>query len=155
MANAAPTTRANIYAALMKKSAFEVLQENETPSQLRISGRCPLDRWAFFGPVIHRLISVSDVPGNPWTCDVSKKYIIHNDKLLYTWRLIFQGAGLAEQYPNITQTILNAPQPGRVELTSQLLPGYKPGDVRGGVNERGKGSAPAGTAPMAVTRQRR
>ncbi len=155
MANAAPITRSDIYVALAKRGAFEVLQENETPSQLRISGRCQLDRWPFFGPIIHTLISASDKPGSPWTCDVSKKYIILNDKLLYTWRLIFQGQDLASQYPSIIATIMNAPRPGRVEVTSQLLPGYKPGDVRGGVNERGKGSAPAGTVPMAVTRQRR
>lgn len=149
MANAAPVTRANIYAALAQKSGFEVLEENETPKQLRISGRSHLDRWAFFAPVIYQLISASEKPGSPWTCDVSKRYIVHNQKILYTWRLIFQSPDLAAQYQNIVATIMSSARPARVELTSQLLPGYQPGDVRGGRNEKGKGSAPAGTPVLA------
>lgn len=154
MANAAPVTKANVYAALMRKSGFEVLEEHETAKQLRISGRSHLDRWPFFAPVIFQLLSASEKHGNPWTCDISKKYIVHNSKILYMWRLIFQSADLAPQYPSIVAAITSAPQPARVELTRQLLPGYQPGDVRGGRNERGKGSAPAGTPVLAQTRQR-
>ena len=154
MANVAPTTKANVYAALMQKCGFEVLEELETAKQLRISGHSHRDRWDFFAPVIFQLLTTSDKPGAPWTCDVSKKYITHNGKILYTWRLIFQGADLAKQYQNIVATIMASQQPARVELTRQLLPGYKEGDVRGGVNAKGKGSQAAGSPVLAQTRQR-
>ncbi len=154
MANATPSTKADVYAALIQKCGFEVLEEHESAKQLRISGRNHRDRWPFFLPVIYKLIATSEKPGNPWTCDVSKKYLVHNDKVLYAWRLIFQGAELQKQYSSIIATIRSAPQPARVELTSQLLPGYKPGDVRGGVNAKGKGVATAGSLPLALTRPR-
>lgn len=154
MANVAPITKANVYAALMQKCGFEVLEELENAKQLRISGRSHRDRWAFFAPVIYQLLDASEKPGTLWTCDVSKKYIKHNGKILYTWRLIFQGADIVAQYQSIVSTIMSSPQPARVELTSQLLPGYKPGDVRGGVNARGKGSQSAGSPVLAQTRQR-
>ena len=154
MPNAAPITKANVYAALMQKCGFEVLEELEGAKQLRISGRSHQDRWAFFAPVIYQLLTTSDKPGNPWTLDISKKYIIHGDKIRYVWRLIFQSPDLAAQYQNIVAAIMSSPQPARVELTRQLLPGYKEGDVRGGVNARGKGSQSAGSPVMAQTRQR-
>lgn len=153
MANVAPITKANVYAALMQRCGFEVLKEQETPKQLRISGRSHLDRWPFFAPVIYQLLEASAKPGSAWTCDVSKMYIIHNNKILYTWRLIFQGDDLARQYQSIVSAIMASPQPARVELTRQLLPGYKEGDVRGGVNARGKGSQAAGSPVMAQTRR--
>lgn len=154
MANAAPITKANVYAALMQKCGFEVLEELENAKQLRISGRSHRDRWGFFAPVILQLLEAEEKPGATWTCDISKKYIKHNGKILYTWRLIFQGNDLAKQYPSIISTIMASAQPARVELTRQLLPGYKEGDVRGGVNARGKGSQTAGSPVMAQTRQR-
>ena len=150
MTNTNPS-RADVYAALMQKCGFEVLEEAENQRQLRISGRCALERWAFFLPVIHKLITTSDKPGNPWTCDVSKKYIVPNGKVLYTWRLIFQGKELQGQYADIISTIRSAPRPARVELDRQLLPGYQPGDVRGGVNALGKGVSSAGSSPLIVS----
>lgn len=153
MATATPT-KANVYAALMQKCGFEVLEELESPVQLRIAGRSHVDRWAFFAPVVFQLIKASEKPGNPWTVDISKKYIVHGDKIRYTWRLIFQSPDLAKQYQSIAAAIMSSPQPARVELTRQLLPGYKEGDVRGGVNEKGKGSQAAGSPVMAQTRQR-
>lgn len=151
MANA---TKADVYAALMQKCGFEVLEEQEGAKQLRIMGRSQRERWPFFLPVIHRLLKTSKAAGNPWTCDISKMYLENNDKVFYTWRIIFQSADVKAQYANIVGAIRSAPQPARVELDRQLLPGYKPGDVRGGVNAKGKGVSSAGSLPMAMTRGR-
>lgn len=151
MANS--VTRADVYAALLQKSGLEVLQEKETDKQLRIMGRSPVERWPFFLPVIDRLLRVSDTPGGAWTCDISKQYMRRNDKVLYAWRLIFQApTGLAAQYENIASVIRSAPAPSRVEVTSMLLPGHKKGQIRGGVDAKGKGASKAGTLPMAITR---
>lgn len=152
-AMAAPN-KTNVYAALMRKSGFEVIQEKETDKQLRLMGRSPVDRWNFFVPVMHRLLTASAKPGALWTCDISKQYLLRNDQVLYAWRLIFQADALAEQYGDIAKTILSALSPSRVELQSQLLPGCKPGDVRGGFNAKGKGTGAAGSLPLAATRSR-
>lgn len=159
--NARPTgttmaepSKVEVYAALMRKSGFEVIQEKETSKQLRIMGRVPTERWNFFVPVLHQLLTASAKPGPPWTCDVSKQYLLRNSQVLYAWRVIFQSENLLMQYGDITKTILSASSPARVELQSQLLPGYKPGDVRGGFNSKGKGTGVAGSLPLAATRNR-
>lgn len=153
MPNAPSATRADVYAALARKSGFEVLRENETPNQLRIMGRSLIDRWPFFSLVVFRLINLSQTPGNPWTCDISKQYLVSGERIRYSWRLIFQAPGeLAAQYGAIARAILETPAPARAEVTSITLPGYKPGQVRGGVNAKGKGAEVAGTLPMALTR---
>lgn len=150
MTNAAPANRSNVYAALMQKTGFEVLEESENPKKLRFCGRCKLDKWPFFAPVIHQLITTSKKPGNPWSIDISKQYIVHEGQVRYTWRFIFQAPDLTAQYQNIVSTIMAAAQPARVEVTRQLLPGYKEGDVRGGFNERGKGTGAAGSTPPTI-----
>jgi hypothetical protein len=145
-------TKADVYAALMRKGAYEVVQEQESVAQLRLMGRSPLNSWSFFFLMINHIIEVADAPQSPWTCDVSKKYFNRNGSTLYGWRFIFQAPRLADHYAAIVSTILSAPQPTRPEVTTMLLPGYKEGDVRGGVNAKGKGSSSAGSLPMAVTR---
>ena len=143
-------SRADIYAALTRKSGFQVVQENETPRQLRIMGRSHVDRWPFFLPVIYTLLLQSSKAEIPWTCDISKQYIINKDRVLYAWRMIFQSENLSSYYGDIAAAITSSPSPSRVEITEQLLPGYKRGDVRGGVNAKGKGSSSAGSIPLAM-----
>jgi len=146
------TTRADIYAALAKKCAFEVVQDNETARQLRIVGRCHYERWPFLLPVVHTLLSHSVQDTVPWTCDISKQYTIRDGKVLYGWRIIFQGDALSRSYEQIVAVINSAQRSARVELESVLLPGYKPGQTRGGVNAKGKGASSAGSVPMAIQR---
>lgn len=149
-------TKVDLYSALMRKCGFEVVQEKETAKQLRLMGRSPADRWTFFLPVVHRLLTLSGTPGNSWTCDISKQYMLRNDQVLYGWRLIFQvvSGDIADMYGSTIAAVNQALGPSRIELTSQLLPGYSPGDVRGGVNAKGKGVSSAGSLPMAVTGRR-
>jgi len=147
-------TSTDVCTVLTRKCGFEVISGKELPKQLRIMGRCHPDRWNFFLPVIHRLLTFSEDPSVGWTVDISKPYLLRNDRVLFAWRLIFQAQQIAEQYADIVDTITGAAGPTRVELSSQLLPGYKPGDIRGGVNAKGKGASSAGSLPMAVTRGR-
>lgn len=146
------SSKADVYAAMMRKGAYEVVQEQEGATQLRLLGRSPKDKWPAFSLMVNHLIMVADEQSPPWTCDVSKKYFRRNGVLLYGWRFIFQAPDLASHYEHIARTILAAPSPNRAEVDSILLPGYKPGDVRGGVDAKGKGASAAGSLPLAVTR---
>lgn len=145
-------SKLDVFAALQRKTGFEIVQEKETDNQLWMMGRCHPDRWGFFSLVINELIFASDSPNVPWTCDISKKYLRKGEKLVYGWRIIIQAAGVQEHYAQVTAVIMGAPRPSSAELQSQLLPGYKEGDVRGGFNEKGKGSGPAGSTPLAARR---
>lgn len=146
-------TRTDVYAALAQMSGFEVVKENETATQLRIMGRNHPDRWPFLLPVIFTLRKAEKKPTCRWKCDISKEYFEANDRILYAWRFIFKADNLAEYYGDIISTIRSAPRPARVEVESMTLPGYKPGQVHGGVNARGKGVAAADSIPMILTRR--
>lgn len=139
--------------ALKQKASFETLTHMPKASQLRITGRNHPDRWSFFLPVIYTLQRTA-AKDEHWSCDVSKQYFIRNDRIVYTWRLIFQGEDLASKYGYIANVVRGAPNPARVEVDEVMLPGYKVGDVRGGVNDKGKGVASAGSAPMILSRRR-
>lgn len=147
-------TGSDVCAALTRKSGFEVISGKELPNQLRVMGRCHPDRWNFFLPVVHNLLTFSEDPNVGWTVDISKPYLLREGRVLFAWRLIFQAPQVLEQYGSIVDAIGGSAGPTRVELTSQLLPGYRPGDVRGGINAKGKGSSAAGSLPMALTRGR-
>lgn len=147
-------TSVDVCAMLTRKGGLEVISHKDLPAQLRIMGRCHPDRWNFFLPVIHRLLTFSEDPAIGWTVDISKPYLLRNDRVLFAWRLIFQAPNIETQYASIVDIVAGSAGPTRVELTSQPLPGYKPGDVRGGVNAKGKGSSSAGSLPMALTRGR-
>lgn len=145
--------RTDIYTAMAQMSGFEIVKENETATQLRILGRNPSDRWPFLLPVIYILRKTETNPACRWKCDISKEYILANDRILYAWRFIFKAENLAEYYGEIAATIRSAARPARVEVESMTLPGYKPGQVRGGVNARGKGVAAADSIPMILSRR--
>lgn len=154
MADVTPP-RAAVLLALTARSGFEVLTEDEKQQQLRITGRSYPNQWNLFLPVIAKLLTVGDDASVPWTCDISKQYVLHRGKVAYSWRLIFRSEnGIVGQYASIAGAINAAPRPQRVELTEALLPGYKAGDIRPGVNAKGKGASTAGSAPMILDRRR-
>lgn len=117
----------DIQAALQRKTGFEVVEAEETPTRLRLMGRVPLDKkkLAFWLDFINSAL-FSGGPG--WACDVSKKYFEMNGETVYRWRLIFQGENLASRYESIVATIMGV-QPARakdVELTEFPLTGARP-----------------------------
>jgi hypothetical protein len=138
---------------LKQKAGFETLTHTPKEAQLRITGRCHPDRWGFFLPVIYTLQRTADKDGS-WSCDISKQYFIRNDRIVYCWRLIFQSDNINEKYSYLANVVRGAPNPTRVEVEEVLLPGYKVGDIRGGVNEKGKGVSSADSAPMILSRRK-
>ncbi len=144
-------SKLDLFNVLVQRTGLTVVEEREREKQLRFLCRVSPKQWAFFGPIVRSLILTSEKPGNPWTCDISKLYMVRNDKVLYIWRIVFQGEAISTKYASMIAAIQAAPRPQRVELQSQLLPGYRPGDVRGGVNEKGKGVSSADSSPMILT----
>lgn len=142
-------TRQDIYTALEQKTGFEVIGETETEGRLRFTGRCLSSRWNFFALVIFELNKLNN--GSGINFEISKLYSNHADRLRYTWRVIIQGADLASKYQTVVDFIRRAPLPSRAEVDEVLLPGYRRGQIRGGVNAKGKGASAAGSAPMIVT----
>lgn len=132
--------RAELHALLQRKGAFELIKETAGPKQLRLMGRIDRSRQNFWLMLVFQLISSGEKPGCPWTCDISRVYIMHSGALRYVWRIIFASENLEACYADIIKTVASSPSPTRVEVEEQLLPGYKPGQTRGGVNAKGKGA---------------
>src|SRR3972149_5020823 len=132
-------TKADLYKALAAKCGFEVVQETPTEKRLRLVGRLHKDRWPFFLPVLHRLMT--QARKGDWTVDISKNYFLFEDRVRFGWRFIFESQDLTKSLDDIILTIMSAPSPSRVEITSMTLPGHKPDVMRGGVNARGKGAS--------------
>lgn len=131
-------TKADLYKALSTKCGFEVVQETPSEKRIRLVGRLQKDRWPFFLPVLHKLMI--QARNSDWTVDISKHYFLSEDRVRFGWRIIFESQDIQKSFEDITNTILSAPSPSRVEITSIDLPGHKPGVMRGGVNARGKGA---------------
>ena len=142
-------TRQDIFTALAQKTDFQVTSETETEGRLRFIGRCHPNRWQFFALVIFELNKLN--AGGEVSFELSKLYLNHESQLRYTWRVIIQGTDLASKYQLVVDHIRRAPLPARAEVDEVLLPGYKRGQVRGGVNAKGKGASAGGSAPMIVT----
>ncbi len=152
-------TKTDLLQALVQRiPGLDIRSENESANKFRIIMRVPSERerLAYFWPILHLLLLTADKPESAWKLDASKQYLVRNGKLFYGWRFIFQtgdGSELAAYYAEIIKIIHSAPRPARVELDSILLPGYQKGQVRGGTNERGKGSSSAESVPLAVRRR--
>lgn len=109
--------------ALRVKCGFEVTDLNEGVNQVRILGRVPTNRmpdWLFV------LDSIDTVSGGAWTCDLSKKYFRKQGRLVYAWRLIFQGDGVAAYIDNIVSAVNGAARSSRQELDEFPLIGADP-----------------------------
>ena len=142
-------TLQDIYAALAQKADFEKINDTETEGRLRFTGRCPASRWPFLMLVIFELNKLND--GGQINFDISKLYINDRGRLKYSWRVIIQAPELATKYQLVVDHIRRAALPARAEVDEVLLPGYKRGQVRGGVNDKGKGASAGGSAPMIVS----
>lgn len=147
------STLANIKVALAKRG-FEVVDAQEQPRQLRLMGRVASDvnigrNWLL---VVHKMLSSSANEANAWKVDASKQYLLHGNRVLYAWRLIFQGERLAASYGDIVASITTAPKSNRVEVTEFALPGMRANRNMGGP---GKGSAgPIGTIRVGAEAKR-
>lgn len=133
------TLKDDLYQALATRGSFEVVSETVSTTQIRIVGRISKDRFNAWSMVIQELLKPSKARDGGWVCDVSKQYVLHGQTLRYGWRLIFQAPNVEAAIPHILEAIGASKPPPAVELQDYLLPGYKDGQIRGGVNARGKG----------------
>jgi hypothetical protein len=86
----------------------------------------------------------------PWSVDISKSYFLRSGRVMFGWRLIFQGQDIAQHAVDMVSTITNSPR-AKATIESQPLAGASanrnqqtPGSLRG--------AAPSGSAvvgPMA------
>jgi hypothetical protein len=146
------TTRDELYKVLQARGSFEVVHNTVTPKQLRLLGRIDKARFDAWILIVHQLLTRSSPA---WACDVSKQYIAQGTEVRHGWRLIFQAPNIDAVLPDIIAAINQTKPPAAVELQDQLLPGYRDGQIRGGVNSRGKGvSTPTNpmVGPRAVSR---
>lgn len=142
--------------ALRKKAGFETVSMAEpSPNQLRVLGRVLEDQagmnmnnWKI---LMYRFYTTMEA--RPWKVDFSKSYFVQPEtkRLVFAWRLIFQGEGLAQHYPELVKLAETSPIAARGEVTEMLLPGA---DASRHSTHGGKrGAGPAGkvlVGPLAV-----
>lgn len=145
-------------ALLQQIAAFETVSSSAAQKQVRVVGRVDRNRQSFWTTCVHHLLKTAATSGGAWTCDISRQFIMQDNQLRYAWRIILQGQDPAVLQKVLLNALESAPRPGRVEIESMLLPGYKPGQTRDGVNAKGKGaqsSLNAVVGPMAAQRLQR
>ena len=103
----------DFYMVLGKRIGFEVKAETVSSSQMRLVGRIPQANMANWLVIMQRLLLRADK--SPWKVDISKQYFLSSGKVLFGWRLIFQGEGIAGYLSEISQTVDGAPK-ARVEI---------------------------------------
>lgn len=113
-----------ILQAMRQKAGFEALNVKEEPNRLRIMGRVPTGQtnrntlnWLI---VVYRLLKAAD---QVYRVDISKQYFIRNDKVVFGWRVVFEGDNLEKYYEFITNIVAESPQSASFELDEVVLPG--------------------------------
>lgn len=143
----------DIVAVLAKRVGFDVLSVDPVAgqpvvNQVRLTGRIPPNGQSHWALVMHHvLVRASRMP---WKADISRLYFTrlvgnNQEKLFYTWRIIFQGQGLEQHFKSILDTIVQAPQPSRVELAEFPLHGASR------KHSNGKGAFTADTNPLVAS----
>ena len=127
---------------------FESLQSSDGERQMRRFGRVRPQRQAvWLGAVEALLRSARD---QPWDVDISRQYFLRGEKLMWGWRVIFQGDQLSQHIDGINAVVLSA-RPAVQQLEEVPL------SVSPNRNQvrNGKGAQPTGSAvvgPMAKAR---
>ncbi len=144
------TTAKELVAALRAKVGFEVVAQSETPGQLRLLGRIPDDRLGLNGNnwkiVMWRLLEAMEL-GRPWKVDLSKSYFIKKEtkRMVYAWRILLQGEGLAAHYADVVNLIKTSPS-ARAEVMEIPLGGVDADRNNTAGGRRGAG--PSGTVKV-------
>lgn len=119
---------APVLAALRAKTGFEVVSHNDAnPHQLRLVGRVPADQGGLnmnnWKILMYRLYLAMEQ--RPWKVDFSKSYFIQErtKKLVFAWRVIFQGEHLGQHFADIVQLITTSPNTARADVTEMPLVG--------------------------------
>ena len=118
-----------VLAVLRGKSCFETVDSTPSANQLRIVGRVPAD--AMSVNINNWLLVIRNIllaqTHKPWKADISKQYFLKGnegrEKVIYGWRVIFQGEDIANHYADIISVVLGAKHTSSSELTEFPLPG--------------------------------
>lgn len=132
---------------LHTRGGFELVNQNLSETQARLMGRVHKNSMGSWLILVQKLLQRS---GQAWSVDISRQYFLRDDRVVYAWRLIFQGKDLQAALPDICQTIINAPR-ARTFVDEQPLVGARAN--RNSPNAKGKGAQGVLTAavgPMAV-----
>lgn len=110
-----------ILQAMKVKAGFQALDVNEGKGRLRILGRVPQSQttrntlnWLI---VAYRLLKASN---QVYKVDVSKQYFIKNDRIVFAWRLVFEGNDLEKYYEFITNVVKESPQTATFDLSEEV-----------------------------------
>ena len=144
------TTAKDIHVALFQKCGYEVVQNTEKDTQLRIIGRIVADKdgrnmnnWIL---VIDRLLEAGF--DRPWTIDICKHYFKRGkgQPVIFGWRIILQADTVAVNYADIVNLIHTAPNTARTEVTEMPLVGSS---IHRNSTAGGKrGAGPMGSVPV-------
>lgn len=100
-------TETDLQAALLETVGFETKTVVGAPKQIRLLGRVPQAGITAWLTMLESLLRVSE-ESKLWGFDASKQYFLRGNKLLYGWRLIFQGEKLTDALPSVVQLIRSA-----------------------------------------------
>ena len=126
--------RKQLYAALGSRAGFETVSETATDQQLRVIGRVSQQGMPNWLIVIQQLLLNQE--DAPWNVDISKQYFLRGGKVLYGWRLIFQGEELESYLDQIIEIVHGSPHAKRT-VDEVPLVGCSPDR---NVPKRGKGA---------------
>lgn len=142
-------TLRDVLQALHARGGFECIEQAEAENQVRLLGRVPMAGTSNWLLIVHQLLS--RMTSEPWKVDISKNYFHRAGKVVFAWRLIFQGTGIANQYGSISGAIAGTPSSNRSETMEQPLVGASSLRME---TRNGKGASSVGTAPLIATRGR-
>lgn len=131
-----------------QKAAFELVEQSDTATQLRLLGRIPLDpagrnmeNWR----MLARQVLLRSAKA-PWKADISKVLLVRNEDLHFAWRVILQGEGLEQHLPEIVQVMAGSPPPVQREVMEMTIPGVT-ADRNSTVGGR-RGAGPVDRVPI-------
>ena len=132
---------------LKARHGYEVVEQSVSEGQIRLFGRVLNESSRNWAPACHHLLTNERT--HEWNLDLSRRYILRQDMMVWGWRLIFQHPAIVTQIPSII-TVLNSAPRAKFEVEEQALSVIGP---RRTMSENGKGAAPSGSVPL-IVRQR-
>ncbi len=78
-----------IKGVLRRAGGFEVTNYEQSEDRLRITGRVAQEDSQRWNVLMKHLLLSAGIPGeSPWQVDLSRKYFVRDDKMLFSWRII-------------------------------------------------------------------
>lgn len=127
---------------LRLRGGYEVVSNNSGTNQVRLIGRVPEQLVKSWLIIVRQLLVCSSEAS--WSADISKSYFLRGGRVMFGWRLIFQGEKIDQHIADIVTTITNSPRP-RAIVNEQPLAGASANRNRQTPGSL-KGAAPAGKA---------